>query len=77
MLACLSRYDLNSVQTGLVVSLSLAGALAGSLIALGAGNKLGRKTELLAASLFYGGSRSLPFHSLVSSRLIFLSLLPL
>jgi len=47
-------YDLNSVQTGLVVSLSLAGALAGSLIALGAGNKLGRKTELLAASLFYG-----------------------
>lgn len=42
------------MQTGLVVSSSLLGALAGSLIALSAGNKLGRRTELMAAAVLYG-----------------------
>ncbi|KAF6252911.1 general substrate transporter [Scenedesmus sp. NREL 46B-D3] len=47
-------YDLSSFQSGLVVSMSLLGALLGSLIALASGNRLGRRTELLMAALLYG-----------------------
>jgi MFS family permease len=48
------RYALSSFQSGLVVSMSLLGALLGSLIALASGNKLGRRTELLMAAVLYG-----------------------
>jgi hypothetical protein len=46
---CLSLF-LDSLQVGM----SLAGALAGSLVALLLGNSVGRRTELLAAAAFYG-----------------------
>ncbi len=49
-----ARYQLSSFQSGMVVSASLFGALAGSLAALAAGNRIGRRTELLIASLLYG-----------------------
>lgn len=52
-------YDLNSFQAGLLVSLSLLGALMGSIVTLIAGNKLGRRTELILASALYGGSACL------------------
>ncbi len=48
------RYSLTAIQSGLVVSLSLAGALLGSLGALLFGDKLGRKRELVAAAGLYG-----------------------
>jgi MFS family permease len=48
------RYALSSFQSGLVVSMSLLGALLGSLIALASGNKLGRRTELLMSAVLYG-----------------------
>lgn len=47
-------YGLSAFQSGLVVSLSLAGALLGSGAALLYGDKLGRRNELLGASLLYG-----------------------
>ena len=48
-----SWYDLSSLQSGLVVSLSLAGALGGSAAALVWGDNLGRRKELLFASVLY------------------------
>ena len=42
----ISWYDLNSFQEGAVVSLSLLGALGGSVAALFYGDKLGRKREI-------------------------------
>ena len=50
-------YALSAVQSGLVVSLSLAGALLGSGVALLYGDQLGRKRELLAAAALYGERR--------------------
>lgn len=47
-------YNLSALQSGLVVSTSLLGALAGSLVALAAGNRLGRRTELMTAAVLYG-----------------------
>lgn len=47
-------YSLSAFQSGLVVSLSLAGALLGSGAALLYGDKLGRRKELLLASGLYG-----------------------
>ena len=51
-LAC--RYQLSAFQSGLVVSTSLFGALAGSAAAFVVGDKLGRKRELLLAATLYG-----------------------
>lgn len=48
-------YSLSAFQSGLVVSLSLFGALLGSGAALLYGDKLGRRRELLGASALYGG----------------------
>lgn len=47
-------YSLTSFQSGLVVSMSLFGALIGSLVTLAAGNQLGRRTELITAASLYG-----------------------
>lgn len=47
-------YNLSAFQSGLVVSLSLFGALLGSGAALLWGDRLGRKRELLLASALYG-----------------------
>jgi len=47
-------YSMTPFFAGLVVSGSLAGALAASALALVYGDKLGRKNELLLASGFYG-----------------------
>ncbi len=44
----------HALQSGLVVSLSLGGALVGSAAALVWGDKLGRKKELLLAAALYG-----------------------
>lgn len=52
----MSRYQLTSFQSGLVVSLSLFGALAGSAAAFVVGDPLGRKRELLLAAGLYGMS---------------------
>lgn len=49
-------YALTTLQSGLVVSMSLLGGLFGSLVTLAAGNRLGRRTELLAAAALYGAS---------------------
>ena len=54
MIPYLCRYQLTSFQSGLVVSLSLFGALAGSAAAFVVGDPLGRKRELLLASGLYG-----------------------
>jgi MFS family permease len=48
------RYSLSAFQSGLVVSMSLAGALLGSGVALLYGDKLGRRKELLLAAGLYG-----------------------
>ena len=56
----LCRYNLDSFQSGLVVSSSLFGALAGSSAAFVVGDKLGRRRELLLAAVLYG---KLPFES--------------
>lgn len=48
------RYDINSFQSGLIVSASLFGALAGSSAAFVVGDKLGRRRELLLAAVLYG-----------------------
>ena len=50
---CQCRYQLTTLQSGLVVSLSLAGALIGSVAALIFGDRLGRRRELLAAAGLY------------------------
>lgn len=52
MLTC--RYNLDSFQSGLVVSSSLLGALGGSTAAFWVGDKLGRRGELLLGSVLYG-----------------------
>lgn len=54
----LCRHSLSSVQSGLVVSSSLFGALAGSVGAFVFGDKLGRKRELVLASALYGNQQS-------------------
>ena len=54
------RYNLDSFQSGLVVSSSLFGALAGSSAAFVVGDKLGRRRELMLAAVLYG---ELPFRS--------------
>jgi sugar porter (SP) family MFS transporter len=46
-------YNLSPLQSGLIVSLSLGGALIGSVAALLYGDQLGRKKELLLASSLY------------------------
>lgn len=53
------RYNLTSFQSGLVISMSLLGALTGSLLALLTGNKLGRRSELILASVLYGTGATL------------------
>lgn len=50
-------YSLSAFQSGLVVSMSLAGALLGSGGALVFGDKMGRKRELLLAAGLYGEKR--------------------
>jgi hypothetical protein len=50
--------SLTPFQSGLVVSLSLAGALAGSAAALVKGDALGRRRELLLAAGLYGGRKT-------------------
>lgn len=59
--------SLSPLQSGAVVSASLAGALAGSAAAFTLGDKIGRKGELAAAGVLYsagalatGGASSLP-----------------
>lgn len=54
LLLLVVRYDLSAFQSGLVVSMSLLGALLGSLVALASGNRLGRRTELIMAAVLYG-----------------------
>jgi len=46
--------NLSSLQSGLVVSLSLGGALLGSVLALVYGDDLGRRKELLGGGFLYG-----------------------
>ncbi|KAK8918574.1 hypothetical protein KSP39_PZI021796 [Platanthera zijinensis] len=48
-----SWFNLSAVQLGLVVSGSLYGALAGSLIAFPTADSLGRRRELIAAAVLY------------------------
>ena len=48
------RYELSPLQSGLAVSSSLLGALAGSAGAFAFGEKLGRRRELLLAAACYG-----------------------
>lgn len=47
------RFQLTSFQSGLVVSLSLFGALAGSAAAFVVGDPIGRRNELLLAAALY------------------------
>eukprot|EP00890_Picochlorum_soloecismus_P002939 jgi/Picsp_1/3646/NSC_06483-R1_d-xylose-proton symporter-like 2 len=46
--------NLNSLQSGLVVSLSLCGALLGSIAALVYGDDLGRRKEMIGGGCLYG-----------------------
>ncbi|XP_057541247.1 D-xylose-proton symporter-like 2 [Amaranthus tricolor] len=46
-------YDLSSVEVGLISSGSLYGALIGSVLAFNIADFLGRRKELIAASIFY------------------------
>ena len=62
MAALPCRYDLTSFQSGLIVSASLFGALAGSSAAFVVGDKLGRRKELILAAVLYGDF-SYPHHS--------------
>lgn len=69
-------YTLSSLQTGLVVSGSLYGALLGSILAFNVADVLGRRKELILAALLYilGSSISAfapNFAILVTGRLIF------
>lgn len=50
------RYSLSAFEAGAVVSSSLLGALAGSGVALVWGDRLGRRRELLGASVAYGAA---------------------
>ncbi len=50
------RYSLSPFKSGLVVSSSLFGALAGSVGAFFLGDKLGRRRELMLAACLYGTS---------------------
>jgi MFS family permease len=50
---------LTSLQSGFVVSSSLAGAVAGSALALTAGERIGRRAELLVAAALYGSGAAL------------------
>jgi len=50
------RYSLSPFKSGLVVSSSLFGALAGSVGAFFLGDKLGRRRELMLAACLYGMS---------------------
>jgi predicted MFS family arabinose efflux permease len=54
-------FSLTTLQSGMVVSLSLAGALVGSVAALVWGDKLGRRKELLLASAFYAAGSGAVF----------------
>ncbi len=54
--ACEYRYSLSPFKSGLVVSSSLFGALAGSVGAFFLGDKLGRRRELMLAACLYGMS---------------------
>ncbi|KAK4351078.1 hypothetical protein RND71_030391 [Anisodus tanguticus] len=49
----ISWYDLSSVQTGLITSGSLYGALIGSAVAFRIADWLGRRRELIVSALFY------------------------
>eukprot|EP01023_Acetabularia_acetabulum_P013149 TRINITY_DN16287_c0_g1_i2.p1 TRINITY_DN16287_c0_g1~~TRINITY_DN16287_c0_g1_i2.p1 ORF type:complete len:556 (-),score=93.06 TRINITY_DN16287_c0_g1_i2:290-1795(-) len=49
-----SWFGLSSIEQGLVVSMSLAGALVGSISTLFVGDILGRRRELILASILYG-----------------------
>eukprot|EP00884_Botryococcus_braunii_P016785 jgi/Botrbrau1/3790/Bobra.0183s0023.2 len=49
-------YDLTSFQTGVVVSSSLLGAVAGSAAAFVFGERMGRRGELCLAAALYGGA---------------------
>eukprot|EP01024_Parvocaulis_polyphysoides_P064047 TRINITY_DN7429_c0_g1_i3.p1 TRINITY_DN7429_c0_g1~~TRINITY_DN7429_c0_g1_i3.p1 ORF type:complete len:543 (-),score=68.63 TRINITY_DN7429_c0_g1_i3:313-1941(-) len=65
-----SWFSLSPIEEGLVVSMSLAGALIGSILTLFVGDKLGRRRELLLASLFYGTAAVFAFFSQSFSTLI-------
>ncbi|XP_015164343.1 D-xylose-proton symporter-like 2 isoform X1 [Solanum tuberosum] len=52
-LSGISWYDLSSVQTGLITSGSLYGALIGSAVAFQIADWLGRRRELIVSALFY------------------------
>ena len=54
MCVCECRYSLSPFKSGLVVSSSLFGALAGSVGAFFLGDKLGRRRELMLAACLYG-----------------------
>ena len=56
-------FALSSLQSGLVVSLSLAGALVGSFAALVFGDGIGRKKELITASALYGTGAAMIYFS--------------
>lgn len=61
---CSYRYQLSSFQSGLVVSLSLFGALAGSAAAFVVGDPIGRRKELLlAATLYCTPFNAVPLHT--------------
>lgn len=69
-------YSLSSIQTGLVVSGSLYGALLGSILAFNIADSLGRRKELVLAALLYVlGAAITSFASnldvVVAGRLIF------
>ena len=51
---CQCRFSLSPFKSGLVVSSSLFGALAGSVGAFFLGDKLGRRRELMLAACLYG-----------------------
>ena len=71
------RYQLSAIQSGLVVSLSLAGALLGSLLAFFFGDRLGRKKELTYAAGLYGAAPCpLALPSSMSAALPVLPVLP-
>ncbi|KHN18956.1 D-xylose-proton symporter-like 3, chloroplastic [Glycine soja] len=52
-LSGISWFNLSAIQLGLVVSGSLYGALLGSLVAFARADFLGRKKQLITATLLY------------------------
>jgi len=71
-----SWYDLSSLQSGLVVSASLAGALCSSVAAFFVGDALGRRREILLAAVLYAAGTLLEstapsFALLVAGRLVY------